>query len=396
MGKDEKDAVADVRAERVLFFADAYLAARREALDELVPLAAEVEREYTALKRERGMLDNDDLLSLAYDALKNDAAVRAEFAGRFKMVMVDEFQDTAQQQVELVRLLCSPDGRELCTVGDAQQSIYRFRGADVSVFRGKKEEVAAQGGTVCDLDVNFRSHADILSYADALFEGGAANPLGRDFLHLDSCGEDRRAGARALKSPETSRRQAFLVAGGTSEERARAKAAAIAARFVRPPRRGGLRPRRDGHHHGDALQGGYLCRCCARRRHALRGLGRHVGIPPRRPRWGVVGALLDFLANPDDGERGITPLVTSPLFGFGGDGAARARHPCGCGGGHRRQPEHHGRYARLGRCHGGVRRAAARRARPRGARPRPRPCGARPRLGYRARRRERGGVALAP
>ena len=144
MGKDEKDAVADVRAERALFFADAYLAARREALDELVPLAAEVEREYTALKRERGMLDNDDLLALAYDALKNDAAVRAEFAGRFKMVMVDEFQDTAQQQVELVRLLCSPDGRELCTVGDAQQSIYRFRGADVSVFRGKKEEVAAQ------------------------------------------------------------------------------------------------------------------------------------------------------------------------------------------------------------------------------------------------------------
>lgn len=316
MGKDEKDAVADVRAERALFFADAYLAARREALDELVPLAAEVEREYTALKRERGMLDNDDLLALAYDALKNDAAVRAEFAGRFKMVMVDEFQDTAQQQVELVRLLCSPDGRELCTVGDAQQSIYRFRGADVSVFRGKKEEVAAQGGTVCDLDVNFRSHADILSYADALFEGGAANPLGRDFLHLDSCGEDRRAGARALKSPETSRRQAFLVAGGTSEERARAKAAAIAGRFVRLRDEEGFAP-------GEMV----IIMATLSKADIYADAVRAAGMPcvvsggtsvfRRAPEVGVVGALLDFLANPDDGERGITPLVTSPLFGFG-------------------------------------------------------------------------------
>ena len=54
MGKDEKDAVAEVRAARGAFFADAYLAARKDALDELIPLAREVEREYTALKRERG------------------------------------------------------------------------------------------------------------------------------------------------------------------------------------------------------------------------------------------------------------------------------------------------------------------------------------------------------
>ncbi len=316
MGKDEKDAVAEVRAARGAFFADAYLAARKDALDELIPLAREVEREYTALKRERAVLDNDDLLTLAYDALKNNPAVREEFAGRFKMVMVDEFQDTAQQQVELVRLLCSPDGRELCTVGDAQQSIYRFRGADVSVFRTKKDEVEAQGGTVADLDVNFRSHADILSFADALFEGGAANPLGRDFLHLDSCGEDVRARARKLQNSKTSRRQAVLVAGGTSEERARARAAAIAARFCRLRDEEGFTP-------GDMV----IIMSALSKADIYAEAVRAAGMPcvvsggtsvfRRAPEVSAIGALLNFLANPDDGEGAITPLLTSPMFGLG-------------------------------------------------------------------------------
>ncbi len=210
MGKDEKSFVDAVRSARPAFFAESYLALRADALDELMPLAAEVDAEYRALKHDRSVLDNDDLLTLAYEALKNDPRVQAEFSGKFKMVMVDEFQDTAQQQVELVSLLCSPDARELCTVGDAQQSIYRFRGADVSVFRNKKGDIEASGnGTVCSLDVNYRSHADILSYADRIFGGEGANPLGRDFLHLDSCGEETRRGARKVGSG-TSRRQAVL------------------------------------------------------------------------------------------------------------------------------------------------------------------------------------------
>lgn len=316
MGKDEKSAVGEVRAARPGFFADAYLAARRDALDELIPLAREVEREYTSLKRDRALLDNDDLLSLAYRALKDDPSVREEFAGRFKMVMVDEFQDTAQQQVELVRLLCSPDGRELCTVGDAQQSIYRFRGADVSVFRSKRDEVVSQGGTVCDLDVNFRSHADILGYADALFSGGEANPLGRDFLHLDSCGEDRRRNARALRCPETSRRQAVLVVGGTADDRARAKADAVAARFCRLREEEGFEP-------GDMV----IILATLSRADVYADAVRAAGMPcvvsggtsvfRRSPEVGAIGALLNFLANPDDGEGGIIPLVTSPMFGLG-------------------------------------------------------------------------------
>ena len=314
MGKDEKAAVDAVRAARMAFFANAYLATKASALEELIPLARDVQREYNAIKRRQAVLDNDDLLTLAYDALASDPRVRAEFAGKFKMVMVDEFQDTAQQQVELVRLLCSPDGRELCTVGDAQQSIYRFRGADVSVFRAKKTEVEAEG-VVCDLDVNYRSHADILSFADRIFEGGASNPLGRDFLHLVSCGEDRRGRARAV-GEGTSRRQAVLVVGGTSDERAAAKAEEIARRFVRLRDEEGFCP-------GDMV----ILMARLSKADVYAQAVRAAGMPcvvsggtsvfKRAPEVGVIGALLNVLANPDDGERGLAPLLSSPLFGLG-------------------------------------------------------------------------------
>ena len=317
MGKDEKAAVAEVRRERTLFFAESYLGMKGDALSQLMDLAADVQAEYEALKAEKSLLDNDDLLTRAYDALKDNPLVRAEFAGKFKMVMVDEFQDTAQQQVELVRLLCGADGRELCTVGDAQQSIYRFRGADVSVFRRKKKEVERSGqGVSCSLDVNFRSHADILAYADKIFEGGEGNPLGRDFLHLDSCGEATRKGARALVDPTTARRQAGLVAGGSSQERAQHKARAIAERFARLRAREGFAP-------GDMV---ILMKRLTDADVYARAV-RAAGMPcvvaggtsvfRQAPEVGAITALLAFLANPDDGQKGLMPLLTSPMFCLG-------------------------------------------------------------------------------
>lgn len=317
MGKDEKAAVAEVRRERILFFAESYLGMKGDALSQLMDLAADVQAEYEALKAEKSLLDNDDLLTRAYDALKDNPLVRAEFAGKFKMVMVDEFQDTAQQQVELVRLLCGADGRELCTVGDAQQSIYRFRGADVSVFRRKKKEVERSGqGVSCSLDVNFRSHADILVYADKIFEGGEGNPLGRDFLHLDSCGEATRKGARALVDPTTARRQAVLVAGGSSQERAQHKARAIAERFARLRAREGFAP-------GDMV---ILMKRLTDADVYARAV-RAAGMPcvvaggtsvfRQAPEVGAITALLAFLANPDDGQKGLMPLLTSPMFCLG-------------------------------------------------------------------------------
>lgn len=312
-GDDVKAAIDEVNFQRDAFFTEAYLALRNDASEQLLKLASEAQHEFEQLKEQQSLLEQDDLLTRAYDALKNDPLVRVEFAGRFKMVMVDEFQDTAQQQVELVRLLCSTDARELCTVGDAQQSIYRFRGADVSVFRNKKCDVEGTG-TVCSLDINYRSHADILSYADAIF-GGKDNPLGRDFLHLESCGEQNRKGARTL-GRATSRRQAVLTAGGTADKRAEQNARAIAARLARLREEEGFAP-------ADMV---ILMRRLNNAEVYAQAV-RAVGMPcvisggtsvfRDAPEVAVISALLAFLANPDDGQNGLMPLITSPMLGLG-------------------------------------------------------------------------------
>ena len=102
-----------------------------------------MEAEYRALKAGQSALDNNDLLRMAYEALRDYPAIRAAYEGRFKMVMIDEFQDTDQMQVDLIRYLTGAGERALCTVGDAQQSIYRFRGAEVEVFRRQERKVGS-------------------------------------------------------------------------------------------------------------------------------------------------------------------------------------------------------------------------------------------------------------
>ncbi len=84
---------------------------------------------------------------MAYEALRDYPAIRAAYEGRFKMVMIDEFQDTDQMQVDLIRYLTGAGERALCTVGDAQQSIYRFRGAEVEVFRRQERKVGSSGSS---------------------------------------------------------------------------------------------------------------------------------------------------------------------------------------------------------------------------------------------------------
>ena len=126
-----KEQVELLKAEAADAFINIVLACGGPALDALVGLARAVEAEYRALKADQSALDNNDLLRMAYEALRDYPAIRAAYEGRFKMVMIDEFQDTDQMQVDLIRYLTGAGERALCTVGDAQQSIYRFRGAEV-------------------------------------------------------------------------------------------------------------------------------------------------------------------------------------------------------------------------------------------------------------------------
>lgn len=150
---------------------EAYLAfclGQREYLDhvllrELIKLHG---RHYEALKRERSALDFDDLELLARDLLRDEEGLREHYAGRFSHLMVDEFQDTNPLQNEILELL---ERDNLFRVGDERQSIYRFRHADVSVFRRHRDAAAASGGEE-RIGVNFRSRGEVLDAIDLTFE----------------------------------------------------------------------------------------------------------------------------------------------------------------------------------------------------------------------------------
>lgn len=230
-----KEQVNLLKAEQADAFVNAYLALGSRATQQLLEIAHAVFDEYNQLKFDRSVLDNNDLLRLTYQALRDNPAMREDYGSRFKMVMIDEFQDTDQQQVDLINFLTGEGGRALCTVGDAQQSIYRFRGAEVDVFRRAQAQVEAaaacgsDAGRVVQLVKNFRSHAEILDYVAAIFDGA---PQGRGglmqgFLNLRAH-DGRKDG---MVATGVNRRQALLVAGGSTQERAQARAQAIARRF---------------------------------------------------------------------------------------------------------------------------------------------------------------------
>ncbi len=161
---------------------------------DVVEIARAVDERYARAKRAAGGLDNDDLLALTLRAFRDHPDVAREMGRRFRLVMVDEFQDTNAQQVRMIELMSGRDACHLVTVGDAQQSIYRFRAADVSVFR---ERGAALGeGSTVRLSKNFRSHADVLSFVDRVLGGG----LIPGFMSLEPC-ETRPDGYAAQGEP---------------------------------------------------------------------------------------------------------------------------------------------------------------------------------------------------
>ncbi|MGZ4256964.1 MAG: UvrD-helicase domain-containing protein [Gaiellaceae bacterium] len=153
------------------------LAARdREQLQELL-LA--YDRAYRAAKDRESALDFEDLQQLARSLLQEHEEIRERESWRFRSIMVDEFQDTNRLQCELIDLLAREDG-ELFFVGDEFQSIYRFRHADVEVFRERREQV----GGVLALTQNYRSRPEVLDVINELF----AADFGDTFQPLHAAG----------------------------------------------------------------------------------------------------------------------------------------------------------------------------------------------------------------
>jgi ATP-dependent helicase/nuclease subunit A len=133
-------------------------------------------REYELLKTRRGAVDFDDLELRACALLEDHETVRRAWAERFELMMVDEFQDTNPRQLAILRAL---ERGNLFTVGDALQSIYGFRHADVSLFRARHDELAERGGSL-SLTWNFRGRKPLLDVVNAVFEerlGDGFTPL---------------------------------------------------------------------------------------------------------------------------------------------------------------------------------------------------------------------------
>lgn len=138
---------------------------------------------YLQRKRQTGILTFADVATMAVDILKRNKGIRAYYKQKFHYVMIDEFQDNNQLQKDLLFLLSERDdilgegvpgvdrlaSGKLFFVGDEKQSIYRFRGADVSVFKQLDRELLGVGGAHIELATNYRSEPDLIELFNSVF-----------------------------------------------------------------------------------------------------------------------------------------------------------------------------------------------------------------------------------
>ena len=166
-----KKAVADLQTAFALTMEDAAADIRMTAapLDGLAELAKTYDTLYTAAKRQRGLMDFDDLEHGALAALELPE-VRAALREQYRYVFIDEYQDSSAIQEAIIGSFAREDG--LFLVGDVKQSIYRFRQAEPSLFLQKAARFdlpEREQERRIDLQKNFRSRANVLEAANAVF-----------------------------------------------------------------------------------------------------------------------------------------------------------------------------------------------------------------------------------
>ena len=145
---------------------------RRAAGDYLKEIYARAYREYEKRLRDSNALDFDDLIVKTIQLLQDNPEILDYYQNRFRYIMVDEYQDTNTAQFELVRLLADSTGEDgrreqnLCVVGDDDQSIYKFRGANI--YNILNFETEYPDAKVIKLEKNYRSTQNILDAANAV------------------------------------------------------------------------------------------------------------------------------------------------------------------------------------------------------------------------------------
>ena len=126
-----------------------------------------IQNHLSQLKYRSRVLTFSDLEVCALQALQSDR-VRQEWSDRYRVFLVDEFQDTNPVQAELLEALTQ--GTHLTIVGDVKQSIYGFRRADVRVFDRFSDRILAEGGKAITLDLSFRTHQSLVRSINRLFQ----------------------------------------------------------------------------------------------------------------------------------------------------------------------------------------------------------------------------------
>ena len=135
---------------------------------------AQIFEEYENTLNNNNAIDFDDMLMLTVKLFEQNAQVRKEYYDRFEHILVDEYQDTNLAQYNLVNMLytnCSaeiPPERSLCVVGDIDQSIYSWRGADYTIIMNFQKDF--KNTKLIKLEQNYRSTANILNVANAIIE----------------------------------------------------------------------------------------------------------------------------------------------------------------------------------------------------------------------------------
>jgi ATP-dependent helicase/nuclease subunit A len=165
----------------------------------IASLMEELDRDYYQAKLSQSLLDFDDLLRICRRLFRNNHGIRRKYKRAFKVILVDEFQDTNELQRELIYLLAEREDRDsprpegaplddielhpckLFVVGDAKQSIYFFRGADVEVFDRIKRDLRKKGGEILTFQENFRTLDSILAVINPFFSE-IMRPRGKNSL----------------------------------------------------------------------------------------------------------------------------------------------------------------------------------------------------------------------
>lgn len=213
-----------------------------------VGFARKAAEEFREQRHRRGMLSFQDLLEGAARLLRDHPEARRELGGRYRRVLVDEFQDTDPIQAELLLLLCSepeqgadwdrlvPRPGSLFVVGDPKQSIYRFRRADIALY-GRVKDRFRTFGQVVELTANFRSAPEVADFVNRHFreEGGfprEETEAQARFAPLDAMRQPRGGGG-ASGRPGTPGVWTYGVPGNREEVVAREDAAQVASWIAR-------------------------------------------------------------------------------------------------------------------------------------------------------------------